>query len=61
MTVSGYDTFWVRPAEINKDTSNYLEVNSKVKDVYLNDGYDEYAFKIKIEFENNLLSFMQQI
>jgi len=55
MTEGGFETFWVRPAELSKDTSNCLELNSRVKGVYLYDGYDKYAFKIKIEFESNLI------
>jgi len=56
MTDRGVETFWIVASSEVKNFSRHLEVNSKVKDISFKTGTDNYAFKIRIDFENRNLS-----
>ena len=51
MTTSGADTFWITPTKTIKDSSSFLQVDSRVKNIDIKNSDDNYPFKINIEFE----------
>jgi hypothetical protein len=53
MTDLGYETFWVVLSKGEKDFSNNLIINSKLKSTSLKNNADNFAFRIKLEFENH--------
>ena len=53
MTDRAIETFWIFASTEVKKFSRHLEVNSRVKCIEFKNGTDNYAFKIKIEFENS--------
>ena len=53
MTDSGVETFWILPSKEVKTSSNFFQVYSKVISLDTKTGYDDYPFKIKLEFEKN--------
>lgn len=55
MTDQSFETFWIFASTEVKDFSRNLEINSKVKGISFKNA-DDYAFKIRIEFENKNLS-----
>jgi hypothetical protein len=55
MTSNGIDTFWIRPSVLASNTINFLTINSRVTNVHVQNGYDNYAYGLKIEFATNLL------
>jgi hypothetical protein len=55
MTSNCIDTFWIRPSVIASNTTNFLTVNSRVTNVHFQNGYDNYAYCLKIEFRDSLL------
>ena len=62
MTERAVETFWIIASTEVKNFSRYLEVNSKVKGISFKNGIDNYAFKIRIEFENsNLLIYSAEV
>lgn len=62
LTTYGVDTFWIKPVTEDQNSSSYLQVDSKVKNIDIIYGYGNYAFKINIEFEKgNLLLFAGEI
>jgi hypothetical protein len=57
MSDSHVETFWILQLEKVNDFSKHLPVNSRVKNANFETGYNDLAFKIKIEFEKNKLFF----
>ena len=55
MTDSSIETFYILASTEPKTFSRHLEVKSKVKDIEFKNGAGDYAFKIKIQFENSKL------
>ncbi len=55
MTDCATETFWIFKSAEVKNFSKHLEVNSKIKSIESKYGTDNYAFKIRIEFENRNL------
>jgi hypothetical protein len=55
MTESSVDTFWISKSTEVRNISEYIEINSTIKNIEYKNGLDNYAFKIKIEFENSKL------
>ena len=55
MTESAIETFWIFASTEVKNFPRHLEISSRVKSIEFKNGTDNYAFKIKIEFENSNL------
>lgn len=55
MASNSVETFWIRPSVLASNTTNFITVNSRVTNVYVQNGYDNYAYCLKIEFRDSLL------
>jgi hypothetical protein len=58
MANNGIETLWFSPAEaVDPETSFFIPVNAKVKDIAFTDGHDGYPFKLQFEFERMKITF----
>lgn len=55
MTMGSFETFWIVKSREHREISKYLDINSKIRKIEVENDKDNYAFKIKIEFEQNSL------
>jgi hypothetical protein len=62
MTDSGYETFWIVSSKEVKDFSSRLIINSILKNISLKNNADNFAYRIKLDFENrNLFIYSGEI
>ncbi|MDF2436772.1 MAG: hypothetical protein K0Q95_1148 [Bacteroidota bacterium] len=62
ITTYGVDTFWIKRVTEVQNSSSYLQVESKVKNIHIKYGYGNYPYQIHLEFEkSNLILFASEI